>query len=177
MPSVTLTYAELAVRLGRSEDATKSLAKRKRWKRSTGNDGLARITIDEADLADMANPDRRGVGRPPANSTRAKTVEPRSDLDRGPSISVLQTRIAELEAWAGNLRSDVERERGERLQERDRADRLANEVADLARRLADTVEEATARERAIATAKEEAVAIRAELEAIRSRSWWRRLVG
>jgi hypothetical protein len=95
-----------------------------------------------------------------------------------------QARIADLEARADELRADVERERGERFQERERADqervradRLTDEIAALARRLANTVEEAAARERAVATAKEEAVAIRTEIEALRARPWWRRLVG
>src|SRR3712207_871959 len=79
MPSVTMTYAELAARLGRTESATKSLAKRKRWRRSVGNDGLARITVDEDELAGMADPDRRGIGRPPANSVRSSVTEPGSN--------------------------------------------------------------------------------------------------
>jgi uncharacterized protein (DUF2345 family) len=41
----------------------------------------------------------------------------------------------------------MERERAERLQERERADRLTDEIANLARHLASTVEEAAARER------------------------------
>src|SRR3954447_22402754 len=49
MPTVSLTYPELATRLGRSEDAVKSLVKRKRWRRSIGNDGLARVTLDDAE--------------------------------------------------------------------------------------------------------------------------------
>jgi hypothetical protein len=88
-----------------------------------------------------------------------------------------QARIADLEARADELRADVERERGERLQERERADRLTSEVANLARQLASTVEEAAVRERALTKAGEEAIALRMELEALKSRPWWRRLVG
>ncbi len=76
--AVSLTYAELAARLGRSEAAAKSLAKRKSWRRTVGNDGLARIVVDDQEqLSDLANPNRRGIGRPPANSARAREVEPR----------------------------------------------------------------------------------------------------
>ncbi len=92
-----------------------------------------------------------------------------------------QARIADLEARADELRADVERERRERFQERERADqeraradRLTDEVASLARQLASTINQA----------KEEAMAsttrldgMKAELEAIRSRPWWKRLVG
>ena len=106
MPSVVLTYAELAARIGRSEIAAKSLAKRKRWKRSTGNDGLARITVDEADLADMANPDRRGIGRPPANATWTKATEPRSNPvhELQAKLAVAQALAAERERELGSIR-------------------------------------------------------------------------
>jgi len=100
------------------------------------------------------------------------------------ALTVAETyraRIADLEARADELRADVERERRERSQERERADqeraradRLTDEVAGLARQLASTISQA----------REEAVAsttcineMKAELEAIRSRPWWRRLVG
>jgi hypothetical protein len=88
-----------------------------------------------------------------------------------------QARITDLEARADELRLDVERERTERLQERERADRLTDEVANLARQLARTVEEAAARERALTKAGDDAIALRMELEALKSRPWWRRLVG
>jgi hypothetical protein len=82
----------------------------------------------------------------------------------------------------------VERERSERLQERERADRLTDEIAALARQLASTVDDAAGRERdlqgQLGRAKEEVAtntacmeAMKAELEAIRARPWWRRLVG
>jgi hypothetical protein len=121
----------------------------------------------------------------PTPLTVPNTVPPTvSDTVSLTVTETFQARIADLEARADELRADVERERGERLQERERADRLMGEVANLARQLASTVEEAAARERAVAKAKEEAAtntarmgAMKAELEAIRSRPWWRRLVG
>jgi hypothetical protein len=93
-----------------------------------------------------------------------------------------------MEARASELRADAERERSERLQERDRADRLAEEVANLARQLADTVQEAGSRENdlreQLAKAKETAAmdrvradAVASELSAWRARPWWRRLAG
>ena len=146
MPSVTMTYAELAARLGRTEPAAKSLAKRKRWRRSIGNDGLARITVDEDELAGMADPDRRGIGRPPANSVRTSVTEPGSNPDCGEielgsnPVHKLQARLAVVEALAGERLASLDRER-------ERADRLAAEVTDLVRQLARAAEDATARER------------------------------
>lgn len=119
--SVTLTYAELATRLGRSEEAVKSLVKRKRWRRSVGNDGLARITLDESELGDLSNPDRRAVGRPPANSSRSKGGEPRSNQAPNP-VHELQARLAAAEALAGERKEVLERER-------ERGDALARDLA------------------------------------------------
>jgi predicted nucleic acid-binding Zn-ribbon protein len=40
-----LTYRELADRLGVKPESARKTAQRKRWKRDTGNDGLARVTV------------------------------------------------------------------------------------------------------------------------------------
>ncbi len=119
--SVTLTYAELAARLGRSEEAVKSLVKRKRWRRSVGNDGLARVTLDESEIDTLSDPDRRAIGRPPANSTRSKGGEPRSIPTPNP-VHELQARLAAAEALAAERKEVLERER-------DRGDALARDLA------------------------------------------------
>jgi hypothetical protein len=180
MPSVTLTYADLATRLGRSEDAVKSLVKRKRWRRSVGNDGLARVTLDEAELVDMSNPDRRGVGRPPANSTRAKAVEPRP-IPVQP-LQELHARIAAAEALATErlVELDAARQtaalhRDDFERERARADHVVDELVAITSKL---VEAERARSEAAAMAERaraEADAALADLQAWRSRPWWRRL--
>lgn len=92
-----------------------------------------------------------------------------------------RARIADLETRADELRADVERERGERFQERERADqeraradRLTDEVASLARQLTNTINQA---QQEAATNAARIDAMKAELEAIRSRPWWRRLAG
>src|SRR5690349_1318360 len=66
---------------------------------------------------------------------------------RDPGALAIQARLVEIEARANELRADLERERQERLKERDRTERLVGEVADLARQLARVVDEAGARER------------------------------
>ncbi len=55
--------------------------------------------------------------------------------------------IAEMEIRANELRADLDCKRGERLQERNRAERIVGEVASLAGQLARVAEEAGARER------------------------------
>lgn len=71
----------------------------------------------------------------------------RPELD--PILAILQTKLADAEARLSELRADVERERDERLRGRDRADQLTNEVASLARQLAQTVHDARERERGL----------------------------
>lgn len=194
-----LTYAELAARIGRSEPAAKSLAKRKRWRRSIGNDGLTRITIDEPELVELADPDRRSVGRPPANSSRASQSEPLPEPPSEPGSNPVQTAIAELQARLAVAEALAEERNGALTTERERAERLAAEVADLARHLARVVEDAAGRERemqgrlvssdaAAAQARADLALMqkntetdvaqaRAELDAWRSRPWWRRIAG
>src|SRR5918994_1361603 len=111
MPSVTLSYAELATRIGRSEIAARSLAQRKRWKRSPGNDGKVRVTIDEADLADVAKGDRRSTDHPtdrlPANGTGARVIDrPNPVHELQTKLAVAQTQLAAAEARAADLQAD-----------------------------------------------------------------------
>jgi hypothetical protein len=163
--ALTLTYAELAARLGRSEPAAKSLTKRKRWRRSVGNDGLSRVTLDENELEELADPDRRGPGRPPANSSRSIQSEPGPDPVQ--TLFELRSKLAIAEALAAERKDAFEGEHA-------RAERLIGEVADLARQLATVTQEAGARERDL---QARLSATERELAEMRSRPWWRRLVG
>ncbi len=97
-------------------------------------------------------------------------------------ITVLQTITSDLELRAVELSAPVERERSERLQERESGDRLKDEIAAPASQFSNNVDEAAARERylqvQLGRAMEEAAtssartdAMKAEMEAIRSRPW------
>jgi hypothetical protein len=46
----SLTYGELAGRLGTSSEAARSLARRLRLPRKPGNDGKARVTVDLSEI-------------------------------------------------------------------------------------------------------------------------------
>jgi hypothetical protein len=169
-----LTYAELAERIGRSEPAAKSLAKRKRWRRSIGNDGLTRITIDEPELDELADPERRGVGRPPANSNRATPPSEPSPIAIQTTIADLQAKLAVAEALAGERKDALDVERA-------KAEHLVGEVADLARQLARITEEANNRERDLQSrtaSVDTALAVaRTELAVWKAQPWWKRLAG
>lgn len=51
MDTESLTYRELAARLGVKPESARKTAQRKRWKRVTGNDGLARVIVPVEALA------------------------------------------------------------------------------------------------------------------------------
>lgn len=115
----TLTYREIAERLGLSLDAAKSLGKRRaksgRWQRWTGNDGTARLRVPVSDLV-------RPEGGPGSNPGGEPRVDPGSDRAGWEAYREAVTReINTLHATLDTLRADLDRER-------QRSDRLAEEV-------------------------------------------------
>lgn len=173
-----LSYADAAVALGMTPESVRQRARREHWRKQLGNDGKALILVP-------ADTDRI----PPADTDDiAPALRPVKRPEPDTAFAALQARFTEMEARAVELRADVERERGERLQERERADRLTDEVAALARQLARTVQEASTCETILrdqlaqvreAAALDQArlTSITSEVEALRSRPWWRRLAG
>jgi len=51
MDTESLTYRELAARLGVKPESARKTAQRKRWKRIAGNDGMARVLVPVEALA------------------------------------------------------------------------------------------------------------------------------
>ena len=66
-----MTYAELAAALGIGGDSARNLARRKRWSRKPGNDGLARIGVPAEHLEhrklEPVSPPTDGPTDPPAS--------------------------------------------------------------------------------------------------------------
>jgi DNA repair exonuclease SbcCD ATPase subunit len=173
-----LSYVDAAAALGMTPESVRQRARREHWRKQLGNDGKALILVP-------ADTDRIPAGDTDGEAPAPRPVK-RPDTDI--ALAALQARLVEMEARARELYADVERERGERLQERERADQLTHEVGSLARQLAQAVQEAGAREANLraqfSTAKEAATRIeaeakqaRAELAAWKARPWWRRLAG
>jgi hypothetical protein len=89
MDGVWLTYAELGERMGKSAEAARQRAIRKRWRRQVGNDGLARVLVPaDAELTPVRTGNERAGERP-------KTDRP--DPVRTPSVEMeLLARLAAL---------------------------------------------------------------------------------
>lgn len=134
-----LTYSAAAKMLGMTPESVRQRTRREGWRRQLGNDGRALILVP-ADTARNTAGDTGDdtPGDPPASRP---VIRPKRDT------AALQARLQEIEGRAAELRAELEREQAERHQERDRADRLAGEVADLARQIAKLADEAASRER------------------------------
>jgi hypothetical protein len=100
MDERTFTYDELATALGKSHEATRAMCIRKRWRRTIGNDGKARITVPIEAVEAHRTPD---VLRAPTPSHTEHTGCVPQDTSAEPSadartlIAVLQDRIGELQ--------------------------------------------------------------------------------
>ncbi len=103
MPAELLTYGALAARLDISAEAARSLARRLRLPRSRSSDGKTLVSVDVEE-----------VGR-----------RRQCSADRTMMLAALQAEIARLAATVAMHRAEFEHER-------DRADRLAEELVRLA---------------------------------------------
>lgn len=112
MPSRMMTYDELASALGITPDSARRLVARKKWQRSPGNDGKARIHVPPDAIPDSP-PDVRGDKEP------SKTDE-------------LTITVARLEGEIHTLKSvlDIERQRSVEIRDdRDEWRRQAHALA------------------------------------------------
>lgn len=175
-----LTYADAAALLGMTVDSLRHKARRECWGKRLGNEGKALVLVP----LDAVPPPGETPGETPGDALPSRPAR-RQDPHQDDQVAHHLARIAELERRVGELgadlalaRGEVDRERGERHGERERADRVTSELADLARQFAATTATATAEARARETALEARIeAVRAEATALRTAPWWRRLAG
>lgn len=118
MAILSLTYAELAERLGVSVDGARMKAKRARWPKVKGNDGTMRITVEEGDLspAEQRSPNVRPLFGGHPNEQTAEQVR------------TLEAHISTLKEQLGKAEAAADQERG-------RADAERERVADLTAQL------------------------------------------
>ena len=107
MPTQTVTYAELAARLGITEDSAKRLVRRRKWPRKAGNDGKMRIDVPVDRL--VVTPDSP-EDTPPVSPPVSPRVSPGDSPEGRPGDDSAVT-IARLEAEISGLKALVEAER------------------------------------------------------------------
>jgi hypothetical protein len=115
----SLSYSEIAERLGISSEAARAVAKRKRLQRSVGNDGKARVQIDLTEV--------RPAGSSPSVPRTTALLAQLEGLQA--ELARMQAELARAEGTAAGHRADYERER-------DRCDRLVTDLKTLADALA-----------------------------------------
>jgi hypothetical protein len=179
----SLTYQELGDRLGINAEAARAIARRRRWPTMRGNDGRARISVEEAELA------AESVRTPATTFTLDGPVIVRPDghLDARTDAGL----VAELRERLTAVRVERDRLAGELAEARERAIRAEAEA-----QAAKTI--AAAEIEAVRQAAEDRVAARnAAIEVLQAtrddlatrldraeaelrdarRPWWRRVLG
>ena len=128
--TLSLTYDELAERLGITLKSAKHLVWRKKWDRTKGNDGKARIQVPTCELP------RGGTAQPAAQAPDLPDAQPpaQSPVPSGDESERIAGLVAELASVRASL--DGERERREemtRMRKADLADAETRRLGDLER--------------------------------------------
>jgi len=123
MDTISLTYKELASKLGVKLESARKTAQRKRWKRTVGNDGTARIHVPLDAL--------------PVPRTVASDSPGDGHKDSPNPVHELQTRVAVLEAELAGAHDLIKAERHRAISaeaERDRWHEQAQRLASMPQR-------------------------------------------
>jgi hypothetical protein len=147
----SLTYTDLADRLGTTAEAARSLVRRLRLSRHTGNDGKVRVTVDLSDIQYKRLP-----GRSPAGH--------RADIEAlSARIQMLQAELARLEVENSCIQASAAGHRADFERERDRSDTIMSEALRLTK--------------VAMSARENAARLEGELAVRQMRPWWKKLAG
>lgn len=104
-----MTYAELAEFLGKSEEAARQFAKRRRWRRSISNDdGKARVSVP-IEFLDMPRPPVEP--RADEEPDTGQPADDRADEAIGMVVTMLRERVESLEVELAAARDGLEVER------------------------------------------------------------------
>lgn len=111
MESVTLTYEELAERLGIAVDSARIKARRRKWPVSPGNDGRARVTVP-LEALESAHGERSGDVRGALEERIAllseQLLEARVAHAKAEGEAAAQRElVAELKAMLAELRQEL----------------------------------------------------------------------
>lgn len=110
MSTLSLTYVELAERLGISVDGARMKTKRAKWVKMKGNDGCVRVLVPEHEL------------------TPTEPVPPPLGEQAAEQVRTLEAHILTLKEQVSGLSAQIAQERG-------RADEEREKVADLTAQL------------------------------------------
>ena len=147
----SLTYIDLADRLGTTPEAARSLVRRLRLPRHAGNDGKVRVNVDLSDIQYKRLPARSPGGH-------------RADIEAlNARIHMLQSELARLEVENSCIQATADGHRADFERERDRSDTIMSEALRLTK--------------VAMAARETAARLEGQLVSRQPRSWWKRLAG
>jgi hypothetical protein len=115
---VRLTYQELAARLNLSPQAARMRARRRRWPVTRGNDGKARVNVDEAELAaeaERVHPNVHERSPEPAPERSPHEGEHEAERwrtlaeERGMALARAEGELAATNRLVDELRRELER--------------------------------------------------------------------
>jgi hypothetical protein len=98
----SVTFAELATKLGITVPSAKNLVRRKRWPRHAGNDGLTRITVPVAYVEENAG------------TSTDIDADTSTDTGTGTDTGIHLVALAALERQIARLENEVAALKGER---------------------------------------------------------------
>jgi transposase-like protein len=98
--TISVTFAELAMKLGLTVPSTKNLVRRKKWSRHAGNDGLTRIIVPVAYIEENASTD---AGTDAATPTVDTGTEAGTHLA---ALAALERQIERLERENAALKNE-----------------------------------------------------------------------
>jgi hypothetical protein len=116
MTTLRLTYEELGERIGCSAEGARMLARRRRWRVEKGNDGKARVLVDETALV------VRPTGRPPGHDQPPPETAETEALRA--QVLALTERAAKAEGENAALHQLIDEFRAALEREQARGDRL-----------------------------------------------------
>ena len=107
MSTISITYVELAERLGVSVDGARMRVKRAGWKKTRGNDGAVRVSVEESELIPSErSPNVKGTF-PDHASEQVRALEGHiATLTQ--QVEHLQQQLGKAEAMAASERARVE---------------------------------------------------------------------
>ena len=147
----SLTYIDLADRLGTTPEAARSLVRRLRLPRHAGNDGKVRVNVDLTDIQYKRLPVRSPAGH-------------RADIEAlNARIQTLQAELARLEVENSCIQAAADGHRADFERERDRSDTIMAEALRLTK--------------VAMAARETAARLEGQIASRQVRSWWKRLAG
>ena len=124
METVTLTYAELAARLGVKDESARKTAQRRRWRKFKGNDGFTRVEVPLEDLPPPEPPPFVPGPTPDQIIARLEGINARLEAE----TNLLREMLTRADGTLADHKAMIERWQAESMKWQDEAGRWQAEL-------------------------------------------------